>query len=57
MARNENPGPGYGQPKQFTFNMAEMSILFDLLDHAWKADPERYAKLQWLRNDLYRHLD
>ncbi|MDR3487634.1 MAG: hypothetical protein P4M05_22370 [Bradyrhizobium sp.] len=47
----------YGEPKTFTLDYAQMNMLFELLEQAFKADKDdRLEPLRALRNDLYRHL-
>jgi hypothetical protein len=47
----------YGEPKTFTLDHAEMNVLFELLEEAFKSGKdERLERLRWLRNQLYQHL-
>jgi hypothetical protein len=47
----------YGKPQTFTLDYAEMNVLFELLEEAFKTDKDdRLECLRALRNDLYRHL-
>lgn len=49
----------YGEPKSFTLDYGEMSVLFDVLEEALKTgkNDERLQRLVALRNQLYSYLN